>query len=227
MTNRREFLQTGVSVSALPLTTGLLSPARAAHIEVNSTSLHKAIFDDRYAEARSFADAMGRFGVPVHALENGDVTDLWCSERDSLRRRRQAAIAGTTQFGPMFAFEQLGREHRMRVVMRVEHQARGDGTIAHVMTGPPQTLALADDLRLRGADWPVLMAALLAHCYSDGSPRVEHTMVMWGADPVLRQIPRPRGKPAPESVIHYYTPHAIREGHGVPWDGPLFSWVIA
>jgi len=227
MTNRREFLQTGVSVSALPLTNGLLPPETSARIEGSSIRLHKAIFDDRYAEARSFAAAMGRFGVPVHALKSGDVTDLWRSERDSLRRSAQAAVAGTTQFGPMFVFEELGKEHGMRVVLRVEHQARGDGTVAHVVTGPRETLAFAEDLRLQGADWPVLMAAVLAHCRADGSAPVEHTMAMQGTAPRLRETPSLSGKSAPESVVHYYTPHAIREGHGVPWDGPLFSWLIA
>jgi hypothetical protein len=226
MTNRRQFLQTSVSVSALPLANGLLSPESSARTG-GGLRLHKAIFDDRYVEARIFAEAMGRFGVPVQALENGDVTDIWRSEQDALRRRRQAAIAGTTQFGPMFAFEELGREHRMRVVLRVEHQAQGDGTIEHVMTGPPETLALAEDLRLQGVDWPVLMAALAAHCRSGGCAPAEHSAVTSSARPLLRKPRSRRGKPEPESVIHYYMPHSIREGHGVPWDGPLFSWVIA
>ena len=35
------------------------------------------------------------------------------------------------------------------------------------------------------------------------------------------------GQDAPESVIHYYRQFASQEGNGVPWDGPLFSWVLA
>jgi hypothetical protein len=227
MTNRREFLQTGASMSALPLTNGLLSPDASARGEGSTIPLCKAIFDDRYAEGRTFAEAIGRLGVPVHALKDGDVTDLWHRERDLLRRERPAAIAGTTQFGPMFVIEQLGKEHGMRVALRVEHRARSDETIAHVMTGPPETLALADHLRLQGVDWPVLMAALLTQCRTGGSAAVEYTMVMPGTEPVLSQTATREGETAPESVIHYYTPHAIREGHGVPWEGRLFSWVIA
>jgi hypothetical protein len=30
-----------------------------------------------------------------------------------------------------------------------------------------------------------------------------------------------------DSVIHYYRQFAIQEGRGIPWDGPLFSWVLA
>lgn len=227
MTNRRQFLHTGVSMSALPLANGLLSPDVHARAEQSYAPLYKAIFDDRYAESRDFGDAMERLGVPVHGLRGGDVTELWHDAPDLLRRKPPAAIAGTTQFGPMFVFEQLGREHRMRVALRVEHQARGDGTIAHFMTGPPATLALAERLQRQGVAWPALMAALVTHYRADGSAPVEHTIVMPSPRPKLRQTRTPHGAPGPESIIHYYTPLAIREGHGIPWDGPLFSWVIA
>lgn len=225
MTNRREFLRTGVSVSALPLANGLLSPNASARTGENSKTLHKAIFDDRYTECRTFAKTIGRFGVRPHALKNGDVTDLWAGELDRLRGR-PAAIAGLTQFGPMFVFEQIAREQRMRVRLRVEHRVQSDGTIAHVTTGPEETLAFAERLRTRVADWPALMAMLLTRCCSDASIPAERTIVMPGARPRLRQAVS-SGAPAPESVIHYYTPQGIREGRGVPWDGPLFSWVIA
>jgi hypothetical protein len=224
MTNRRQFLHTGVSMSALPLAGGLLSPDVHARNELSYVPLQRAIFDDRYAESRNFGDAMERFGVPLHGLRNGDVTELRHGAPGLFRRKPPAGIAGTTQFGPMLVFEQFGRGHRMRVALRVEHRARDDGTIAHVMTGPPATLALAERLRVQGVAWPELMAVLVTHYRADGSTLVERTMVMPGPRPALRQTGTPHR--APESVIHYYTPLAIREGHGIPWDGPLFSWVI-
>jgi hypothetical protein len=218
-----------VSVTALPLTAnGLLSPDLAfARTEGESIAIHKAIFDDRYAESQVFAETLGRFSVPLCAIENGDITKLWYDELDLLWREKPIAIAGSTQFGPMFALERLATERGMRVALRVEHQVRADGTVAHVLTGPAETMALADYLRQQGADWPVLMAVLAAHCHTDAAAPVEHTMVMPGAKPVLRPTPASPRASAQASVIHYYTPQAIREGHGVPWDGPLFSWVIA
>jgi len=29
------------------------------------------------------------------------------------------------------------------------------------------------------------------------------------------------------SIIHYYTPLAVAQGHGSALDGPLYSWVVA
>jgi hypothetical protein len=28
-------------------------------------------------------------------------------------------------------------------------------------------------------------------------------------------------------MIHYYTPLAMQQGHELPLDGPLYSWLIA
>lgn len=229
MTNRRDFLQTGVSVSALPLTlNGLLSrsaaaaPGVAAHV-----TLATAIFDDRYTEGRLFAETISRIGVRTQALLDGDVTNAYLT-LDRLWRHRPSAIAGLTQFGPMLVLEQLGRERGLRVALRVEHAVRADGTLAHTMTGAPDTLALAEILRQQDVEWPVLIAALAAHCRGHCSAPAERTIKTAGGRPLLMQRPNASGSAGePESVIHYYRQFAIQEGRGIPWDGPLFSWVLA
>jgi hypothetical protein len=234
MTNRREFLQTGASLSALPLAVnGLLSPGAASaafspRVEGGSAVLHKAVVDDRYAEGRRVAEAMGAYGVVVRALEDGDVTSFWYEELDLLWRVRPAAIAGTTQFGPMFALEQLGNERGMHVVLRIEHSPREDGGLAHVMTGTPETLAFAEGLQQQGVEWPLLTAAALAHCHADCPTPGRQTIATPGTRPApARRSASPDSAHERESVIHYYTPYAIQLGRDVPWDGPLFSWVIA
>jgi hypothetical protein len=209
----------------------LLPPDARARIDANPVFFGGAVFDDRYAEARRFGDAMRRLGVPGHGLANGDTTALWHGAQDLRRTRPPGAIAGTTQFGPMFVFEQLGQQQRMRASFRVEHQVRSDGTIAHRMTGPSQTLALAEEMRQQDldTDWPPLMAALLIYSRTDGSETVSRTMISRAQKPELSRAASAHGEPepAPDSPVHYYEPLALQEGHGVPWDGPLFSWVIA
>jgi hypothetical protein len=215
-------------MSALPLANGLMSPNASARSTGSVISLNKVIFDDRYAEARSFGKAFGPLGISVEPLNNGDVTDIWLREREVLRQGRPSAIAGTTQFGPMFVFEQLGREHRMRIALRVEHQALDDGNIAHIMTCPPETLALAEEMRAQNSAWPDMMAALVTHCSVAGSAPADHTFIMPGSKPrLVQRSPSRSDAEQQESVIHYYTPQGIQEGHPVAWDGSLFSWVIA
>ena len=119
MTNRRQFLQSGVAVSALPLALDKLTgrPSGTGGPASDFVRLHKAIYDDRYVEGQRFADAMRGFGVPCRALENGDVTAFWYEELDLLWRERQVAVAGWTQFGPMFVLERLAAERGLRMAL--------------------------------------------------------------------------------------------------------------
>ena len=229
MTNRREFLQTGVAVSALPLAAdGLLFPESATAAVApgarRDIRLYKAIFDDRYAEGRGFAEEARRSGTPVRALKNGDVTDFWYDELDLLWRRTPAAIAGLTQFGPMFVLERLAQERGLRTAMRIEHRPQDDGSLAHVNHAPPESVALMARAESARADWPALAAALATQCRADCAAPASATVTAPGWKRPLPDGPQAGG---PESVIHYYTPLAIREGQGVPWDGPLYTWVLA
>lgn len=223
-TNRREFLQGGVLVSALPLAINAsLLEAASAESAVNEVVLHTAVCDDRYAEGCRFAQTIAGLGVPVRALRNGDVTGLY-QELDLLWRVQPAAVAGLTQFGPMLVLERLGRERGLRMALRVEHQVQADGTLSHAMTGAPDTLAFAEALQRHGVDWPVLIAALATRCAGEGRAPVARTVATPGGKPILARAP---AADEPESVIHYYRPFTMQEGRGIPWDGPLFSWVIA
>lgn len=163
MPNRREFLQTSAVVSAIALN-GVLPANGAAIGERPRVPLSWALYDDRYAEGRSFAEAASAQGIATRALDDGDITRFWYDELDVLWRREPAAIAGLTQFGPMLVIEQLAADRRMHLTLRGEHR------FARLATAV--------------------------------------------------QSPGP-------SIIHYYTPLAVAQGHGSALDGPLYSWVVA
>lgn len=229
MTNRREILQTGMSVPAWPLAlNGLLSSNASARIAEDSVTVRKVVFDGRYTQGRAFADAVAGLGVPVTTLDEGDVTRIW-DELDRLWRNTPMAIAGLTQYWPLFALERLASERGLRVVLRIEHEPRADGTLAHIMTGPSETLAMAAHLGRQDVAWPVLTAAVLTHCRADGRGSVERTIVTRADGPTLERASGPAvsSLQRAESVIHYYTPQAIQEGRGVARDAPLLSWLIA
>ena len=228
MTNRREFLQTGVAVSALPLAiNALLAPEAAAmspaHIPTDSRDavVHRAVYDNRYAEGLVFSQRVAQFGVPAHALKRGDVTERY-EELDLVWRNERLATAGLTQFGPMLVLERLANERGMRTFIRVEHRARADGMLSHVIQGPAESAALAERLSVAGMGWPSIMAALVTHCRADIKAPVERIVITPGPPPVLTSH-----EVIPASVIHYYTTLAVAEGRPVPLDGPLFSWLVA
>jgi hypothetical protein len=171
MPNRREFLQTGAAVSAVALNGVLARSAQAVGVRPVGVP-QRAVYDDRYAEGHRFAAVLAAQGVAVQALDAGDVTRLY-TELDALWRRERIAVAGLTQFGPLFVIEQLAAEHRMRV----EHRVVVDGAPTQVASAPRETSTLAARARA--------------------------------------------------SMIHYYTPLAMQQGHELPLDGPLYSWLIA
>lgn len=220
-------MQAGVVAAALPLAVGPLFEPRAARAATGTLDvrLYKAIFDERYAEGRAFGAAVTRNGVAAHAIADGDITSFWFDELDLLWRETPVAIAGLTQFGPMFMLERFGRERGLQVALRVEHQARANGLLWHAMSGPRETLTHAVHLSSEGMAWPLVMAAAVAGCRAGCSASVQETLVMKGASPAIAVSSSPEQRP--ERIIHYYMTEGHREGYDLPLDGPLFSWVIA
>ncbi|RPI61247.1 MAG: hypothetical protein EHM50_05975 [Lysobacterales bacterium] len=221
MPNRREFLQTGAAVSAIAAN-GVIAGTAAAVAASRPITLRRAIYDDRYVEGRRFAEIVSAHGVPTRSLDDGDITRFWYDELEVLWKREPVAVAGFTQFGPMFVVERLALERGLNVVLRVEHRSGTDGTLEHCFTGPRETLALASGFETLHSDWPGLIAALACTVGGDDSPR--HGAQLATAEPMPRLIP---SAAPPPSVVHYYTPHAVQQGYGPALDGPLYSWVVA
>lgn len=222
MTNRREFLQTGAAMSVLAMHGLVPRRAGAAAAARTAASLpHRTIYDERYPECRAFAAAAAAFGANVQSLKRGDVTALY-DELDVAWRGAPTSTAGTTQFGPMLVLERLAAERGMRLVLRVEHRPSADGTLSHVINGPSATLTLAAELDAAAVDWPVVMAALV--CRATPAPRLSSmTLATRTAPPALARDP---AGPEP-SVIHYYLPLRMQQGHDLALDGPLYSWLLA
>ena len=222
MPSRREFLQTSAVVSAIAAN-GAISGTAGAVGAAPRIALRRAVYDDRYPEGRRFAEVVAARGVPTRALDDGDITRFWYDELETLWKREPFAVAGFTQFGPMFVVERLALERGMHVALRVEHCSGANGTLEHRFTGPSDTLELAAGFETLHSDWPGLIAALACSVGADDSPR--HVAEL--ATPELAPSHRPSAAPGAPSVIHYYTPLAVQQGHGPALDGPLYSWVVA
>lgn len=223
MPNRREFLRTGAAVSAIAAN-GMLPGGADAIGAALAAKLGRALYDDRYAEGRRFAAVLGAQGVPTRALHDGDITRFWYDELEPLWQCETVAIAGFTQFGPMFVVERLAAERGMHALLRVEHcSGSGSGSrLSHRFTGPRETLALAAGFESLHSDWPGLMAALACRVGSDDSRHCS-------ADLATLELPPSRSPSAAPVVpfVHYYTPLAEQQGYGASLDGPLYSWVVA
>lgn len=165
MVNRRELLQAGAALGVLPLI-GLTraSGSPGAPAVTAASALYKVIFDSRFAQGRSFGHAAGRLTDPsrVHPI-SGDITDIWYNDLHARWHQHPAAVGGLTAYGAIFCLERLAWDAGMRVVFRVDHHPRTDGTFEHIVHGSPQIAATATlALRNAGADWSSRAAQLVA-----------------------------------------------------------------
>jgi len=164
MSSRREFLQMGVAALALPISAhAALSPTTSIlDGDPNATPLYKVVFDERFSASRAFAEEAERLGQSVHGIK-GDMTELWYHDLHARWTEEPVAIAGLTAHGPIFCLERLAWDHRMRVVFRVDHRYRPDGSIEHAISGPSSMLrraaALSDEI-----NWSSEMANLVTRC---------------------------------------------------------------
>ena len=196
MTSRRQFLQIGVTATAWPLAS---SAARAAGNEMfgrEALTLYRAVYDSRFDAGRAFARRASALGLPVEAIE-GDMTSFWYEDLYHVWKREPVAVAGLTAHGPMFCFEQLGRDQGMRIVFRAMHRF-GTGFVEHELSGPVAMLEHGKAVE-SGSDWGACMADVVAECPSGrtevstthaSTPFSPHT-VSAGADPLYSWVLAP------------------------------------
>jgi hypothetical protein len=170
MTSRREFLQIGIAAaSALPLATQATHAAAfAAPAPTTARAplpLYKVVYDARFPQSVSFAQSLAQLGVPVHAID-GDMTRVWYDDIYHRWKQGPAAIAGLTAHGPMFCFEQLAMDQRMRVVFRAEHRPAAGGGVDHELCGPVGMLGDARHAMDAGDDWAAHLGEIVTRCPS-------------------------------------------------------------
>ena len=186
MTNRREFLQIGVTATAWPIV------ARAAHaagiddLTPSTTPLSAVVYDRRFAQGVAFAERMAALGIAAYAID-GDMTRLWYDELHHRWQQSPSAIAGLTAHGPLFCFAELARDVRMRVVFRAEHRPDGGG-IAHAVTGPVPMLAAASSACGRPATLGAAMADVVTQC-PRGRSEIASTSLTSGATMLVGDVP--------------------------------------
>lgn len=158
MTSRREFLQIGVTVGALPL--AAVTAGAYSH-GIDTLPLYKVVYDKRFDDSVAFAKRMEVLGLATRSIE-GDVTRFWYDELYHEWRRGPAAIAGLTAHGPLFCLERLAWDQGMRVVFRAEHKRAGGSCMEHEFTGP--IAMLHETLDASDTAWSTRMADVVANC---------------------------------------------------------------
>jgi hypothetical protein len=178
MTSRREFLE-AAALTALPAIAGAplagaatakksATPNDPAAAATNATAiihpdLHLMLFDARYSQAHGAAARIRLAGAPVHALADGDITQIWLDQIGPAWQRAPATIAGVTARPALFCLEQFALSSGRRVVFHAEHVVHADGRTEHSVLRGAQTAGLSSsDLTRAGEQWSARVADALA-----------------------------------------------------------------
>jgi hypothetical protein len=151
MTNRREFIQHGVALSAAPF---VLGPAVGTTAQTERMQPVLVVFDRQYSESRLFASALEARGFPTHGIA-GDVTSLWYDDLYHRWAGGPSPIVGLTGASSLFCLEHLAWKVERRVVFRAEHRQLGNARVEHRLTGP-EPLPLSSRIE---ASWPLWSAS--------------------------------------------------------------------
>jgi hypothetical protein len=164
MTNRREFIQ-AMTLSGVPIVAGasLTVDAAASSPPMRTPEVQAVLFDARHAEARNLGARLASAGATVHALTDGDITQVWLNHIGPAWRQQPAAIAGLTTRSALFCLEQLALPYGLRVVFHAEHVSMPGGQISHsVLRGEQLARVSESDLGRAGPLWPERIAQAIA-----------------------------------------------------------------
>jgi hypothetical protein len=117
------------------------------------------VFNERYSDARAFAQALAALGVPRLAMA-GDAGTLWHGAlgKGAAGGRRRLAGVGTSM--DLLILESLGREAGLKLRFLAQHDSRGSRSLTHSIAGDNAAYAgLAGELGK--SDWAARLAAAL------------------------------------------------------------------
>ena len=162
MVSRRTLLKFGTAGVAAAVSAAVAqtpSQAIGSTLFGDPRGLARAVFDERYAEARAFGGAFNARGLPTSAIR-GDVAALWYQDLKVQLLEQRRPLVGLTDRASLFCLEELARDVDMKVQGRIEHALDLNGAITHEATGPSAWLSAGRRLG-PGQGFGRVMAALL------------------------------------------------------------------
>ena len=186
MPNRRQFIQSGIALSAV--SSGILSSVSAsAAADSALLKLDRFVFDTRFAEAFAIAQRMETLGVKLSPFA-GDLMDLWYGELDQSWKRAPMALGGVTTEDSLFILNTLAMDHQMSVVYRGEHSIVDDAQMVHKLAGPTAVINAIRQADM-GLGWEAAMSDGLSKCPLGAPAMTESEIVTPVRGMHLRDVP--------------------------------------
>jgi hypothetical protein len=160
--DRRKFLE-AAALSTLPAIAIASRSLGDGHRSSPASTLPAVLVDARFAPARALGARLIDLGATVHAMPDGDITQVWLSHIRPVWEAQPVTVVGLTARPALFCLEQFALACRLRVVFHAEHVVHGEGRTEHrVLRGAQATGVSAHDLALAGWMWPARIAQVVA-----------------------------------------------------------------
>jgi hypothetical protein len=161
--NRRGFCRSAAAATFA----AIASPSRAAlrpHYETARVAV--AVYDERYTDAREFADALSpQFAV---ALQVGHMGQSSLDELAALFGKREGRIAGMSTDAHLLIVKSLAREMGFLPIFEGRHDARRADRVRHRLRAKSDGRSIAISTRSNGL-CPAELAEQLSHLCDDAA----------------------------------------------------------
>lgn len=139
-------------------------------------ALDLVVFNDRYADARRFAAALGTDAIPTLPV-SGDPATLWYGALSQLIADGKRRIAGMGTSMDLFILETLARDTGLRVRFRACHDCRGRRCLTHSFHTQSRDPPVARAVEFAGAGWPLALAASLSQSEVTANLPLNHSQL--------------------------------------------------
>lgn len=131
---RRNAVKLGVLASAIP------AFAKAEDL-LQTSNIHKALFDTRYAGSRDFAEQISKLGGKTIGVED-DVTQIWYDDLYYAWQKPNTTIIGLTKPNVIIALQLMAHQQNKKVIFAEEWHGFENSN----STNAPNTKNLANSL---------------------------------------------------------------------------------
>ena len=163
--NRRDLLKRAGAAIIPAAILGSRLPAMGISPQSGISRIGAVVYEERYADCRTFADILARRGAVPFAV-NGDCGKLWHRALREHLAGNAGSVAGLTCDSDSVVSRICGRELGLGATYEGAHDCRGTDSLAHRLRGGVYQREIAAALRGDGACWAELLAEALVGGHS-------------------------------------------------------------
>jgi len=160
---RREFLQSAAAIVPACIAGSHWSVFAESTVDAAKLSrISAVVYDERYADCRTFADTLARRGA-VALPSGGDAVRVWYGALRKRLTHDPGFVAGFTTDSDLTVSRECGRELGLRLVYEGSHDSRASNRLTHRLRGTGAEKEVYAALLRDDIAWPEAIANALGH----------------------------------------------------------------